>query len=64
MTFSSGSRGTWCPLWVEHVPNVYAVGDVTSVGTPKAGIFAEGPGLGRRRADRLAGARRFCTGNL
>lgn len=23
-------------------PNVYAVGDVTSVGTPKAGIFAEG----------------------
>jgi sulfide:quinone oxidoreductase len=23
-------------------PNVYAVGDVTSVGTPKAGVFAEG----------------------
>ena len=23
-------------------PDVYAVGDVTSVGTPKAGIFAEG----------------------
>jgi sulfide:quinone oxidoreductase len=24
------------------VPDVYAVGDVTSVGTPKAGVFAEG----------------------
>jgi sulfide:quinone oxidoreductase len=24
------------------VPGVYAVGDVTSVGTPKAGVFAEG----------------------
>ena len=24
------------------VPNIYAVGDVTSVGTPKAGVFAEG----------------------
>jgi sulfide:quinone oxidoreductase len=23
-------------------PNVYAIGDVTSVGTPKAGVFAEG----------------------
>ena len=23
-------------------PDVYAVGDVTSVGTPKAGVFAEG----------------------
>ena len=26
------------PAW----PDVYAVGDVTSVGTPKAGVFAEG----------------------
>jgi len=25
-----------------HFPGVYAVGDVTSVGTPKAGVFAEG----------------------
>jgi sulfide:quinone oxidoreductase len=25
-----------------HYPNVYAIGDVNSVGTPKAGVFAEG----------------------
>ena len=25
-------------------PGVYAIGDVTSVGTPRAGIFAEGAG--------------------
>jgi sulfide:quinone oxidoreductase len=31
------------PLTLEtSFPNVYAVGDVTSVGTPKAGVFAEG----------------------
>jgi sulfide:quinone oxidoreductase len=31
------------PLTLEtHFPGVYAVGDVTSVGTPKAGVFAEG----------------------
>jgi sulfide:quinone oxidoreductase len=31
------------PLTLETgVPGVYAVGDVTSVGTPKAGVFAEG----------------------
>jgi sulfide:quinone oxidoreductase len=31
------------PLTLEtRVPGVYAVGDVTSVGTPKAGVFAEG----------------------
>ncbi len=31
------------PLTLEtHYPGVYAVGDVTSVGTPKAGVFAEG----------------------
>ncbi|WP_038169427.1 NAD(P)/FAD-dependent oxidoreductase [Tomitella biformata] len=30
------------PLTLEtHYPNVYAVGDVTSVGTPKAGVFSE-----------------------
>jgi sulfide:quinone oxidoreductase len=26
-------------------PDVYAVGDVTSVGTPKAGVFAEGQAM-------------------
>jgi sulfide:quinone oxidoreductase len=31
------------PLTLEtSLPDVYAVGDVTSVGTPKAGVFAEG----------------------
>ena len=31
------------PLSLEtRFPGVYAVGDVTSVGTPKAGVFAEG----------------------
>ncbi len=31
------------PLTLEtNFPDVYAVGDVTSVGTPKAGVFAEG----------------------
>ena len=31
------------PLTLEtKFPGVYAVGDVTSVGTPKAGVFAEG----------------------
>jgi sulfide:quinone oxidoreductase len=31
------------PLTLEtQFPNVYAVGDVTSVGTPKAGVFSEG----------------------
>ncbi len=33
------------PLTLETTfPGVYAVGDVTSVGTPKAGVFAEGQG--------------------
>lgn len=33
------------PLTMEtSYPGVYAVGDVTSVGTPKAGVFAEGQG--------------------
>jgi sulfide:quinone oxidoreductase len=31
------------PLTLEtSAPGVYAVGDVTSVGTPKAGVFSEG----------------------
>jgi sulfide:quinone oxidoreductase len=34
------------PLTLETAyPNVYAVGDVTSVGTPKAGVFAEGQAM-------------------
>jgi sulfide:quinone oxidoreductase len=34
------------PLTLETVfPAVYAVGDVTSVGTPKAGVFAEGQAI-------------------
>jgi sulfide:quinone oxidoreductase len=34
------------PLTLETAfPDVYAVGDVTSVGTPKAGVFAEGQAL-------------------
>jgi sulfide:quinone oxidoreductase len=36
----------WIPVKPETLetryPDVYAVGDVTSVGTPKAGVFAEG----------------------
>ena len=33
------------PLTLEtDYPGVYAIGDVTSVGTPKAGVFAEGQG--------------------
>lgn len=36
----------WIPVDRTHLrtkyPNVYAIGDVTSVGTPKAGVFAEG----------------------
>jgi len=36
----------WIPVDRAHLrtkyPNVYAIGDVTSVGTPKAGVFAEG----------------------
>jgi sulfide:quinone oxidoreductase len=38
--------GGWIPVNPETLetryPGVYAVGDVTSVGTPKAGVFAEG----------------------
>lgn len=37
----------WIPVdrtLATRVPGVYAVGDVTSVGTPKAGVFAEGQG--------------------
>ena len=39
------------------VPDVYAVGDVTSVGTPKAGVFAEGQAVvaAERIAARIRG---------
>jgi sulfide:quinone oxidoreductase len=40
------TEGGWIPVdpgtLATRFPNVYAVGDVTSVGTPKAGVFAEG----------------------
>ena len=39
------------PTLATRFPDVYAIGDVTSVGTPKAGVFAEG--AGRVVADRL-----------
>ncbi len=43
----------WIPVdphtLATHFPGVYAVGDVTSVGTPKAGVFAE------RQASAVAG---------
>ncbi len=45
----------WIPVdpstLATRFPDVYAVGDVTSVGTPKAGVFAEG--AARVVADRL-----------
>jgi len=43
---SGMTEGGWIPVdmgtLATKFPRVYAVGDVTSVGTPKAGIFAEG----------------------
>ena len=40
------TEGGWIPVdkgtLATRFPGVYAVGDVTSVGTPKAGVFAEG----------------------
>jgi len=43
---SGMSENGWIPVdranLMTKFPNVYAVGDVTSVGTPKAGVFAEG----------------------
>jgi sulfide:quinone oxidoreductase len=46
------------PLTLETAfPDVYAVGDVTSVGTPKAGVFAEGQAavVAQRIAARMRG---------
>jgi sulfide:quinone oxidoreductase len=43
---SGMTQNGWIPVepgtGATRYPNVYAVGDVTSVGTPKAGVFAEG----------------------
>jgi sulfide:quinone oxidoreductase len=40
------AEGGWIPVDPSNLktrfPGVYAIGDVTSVGTPKAGVFAEG----------------------
>jgi sulfide:quinone oxidoreductase len=43
---SGMTEGGWIPVNPKNLetrfPGVYAIGDVTSVGTPKAGVFAEG----------------------
>jgi sulfide:quinone oxidoreductase len=50
------------PLTLETAfPGVYAVGDVTSVGTPKAGVFAEGQAA--VVADRVSALMRGDTGS-
>jgi sulfide:quinone oxidoreductase len=42
------AEGGWIPVdratLSTRFPDVYAIGDVTSVGTPRAGTFAEGAG--------------------
>ena len=49
------------PLTLEtSYPGVFAVGDVTSVGTPKAGVFAEGQAV--VAADRIAAIIRGASG--
>ena len=45
-------------------PGVYAVGDVTSVGTPKAGVFAEGQAAVVAERDHGASARRWTDAGL
>lgn len=46
LTDSGLTENGWIPVDRTNLktrfPNVYAIGDVTSVGTPKAGVFAEG----------------------
>jgi sulfide:quinone oxidoreductase len=43
---SGMTENGWVPVNPKNLqtrfPGVYAIGDVTSVGTPKAGVFAEG----------------------
>ena len=45
-------------------PGVYAVGDVNGVGTPKAGVFAEGAAQVVGGSDHRAAARRAVTGRV
>ena len=54
---TAGSLSTRATLETRF-PGVYAVGDVTSVGTPKAGVFAEGQAavVGRRVSARWSAA--------
>jgi sulfide:quinone oxidoreductase len=58
-------EGGWIPVdratLLTRFPDVYAIGDVTSVGTPRAGTFAEGAGrvvaahiVARRRGGHVA----------
>jgi sulfide:quinone oxidoreductase len=52
------------PLTLEtSFPGVYAVGDVTSVGTPKAGVFAEGQAavVAERIIDTIRGTKQSAT---
>jgi sulfide:quinone oxidoreductase len=55
----------WIPVdpltLATRFPGVYAVGDVTSVGTPKAGVFAEGQAV--VAAERIAATIRGGTGS-
>ncbi len=74
---SGMTEGGWIPVdkhtLATRFPGVYAVGDVTSVGTPKAGVFAEGAARvvadqliarirGEARATRLRRHRRVLDG--
>ena len=73
---SGMTENGWIPVNPKNLetrfPGVYAVGDVTSVGTPKAGVFAEGAARivaaeiiadceGRRTASRRTRARAPAT---
>ena len=59
---SGMTENGWIPVEprtaATRYPGVYALGDVTSVGTPKAGVFAEGAAnrLAEQTAARLRGA--------
>ena len=48
------TEGGWIPVdkytLQTRFPDVYAFGDVASVGVPRAGVFSEGSSQGRRRA--------------
>ena len=53
------------PLTLEtEFPDVYALGDVASVGTPKAGVFSEGQALVVGLPDHLPAARHARRGHL